>query len=164
MNKKISEKNKKYIDKIYSDINSLKDFIEFRFIMINEEYLKYLEIIEKIKDIYNNIIPNIKTTIYNSIINDWKEILTKMPKIILAEIEEKSTKKTLFKNNIGAFGYGFNIQSNLNNLFINITIDLSYSEYKLNPIKYSFTIPLPFFNSYIIVVLLLYPFPSHSFP
>lgn len=61
-----------------------------------------------------------------SIINDWKEILTKMPKIILAEIEEKSTKKTLFKNNIGAFGYGFNIQSNLNNLFINITIDLSY--------------------------------------
>ena len=52
--------------------------------------------------------------------------IKKKPKIIIAKIEKNSDKKSLFNTKIGAFGYGFNIKSNLNNFFFNTTIDLTY--------------------------------------
>ena len=126
MRKIDNENSSESIIEFNQNLTLINDRINQKYITLRNEFKKIQNIIDKLKNIYYNIIPNAKSSTYNSMINDWKKILKSMTKVVYDNIGINSNNKSLFKIKIGAFGVGFTIESKLQQFLFNIKIDLTY--------------------------------------
>jgi hypothetical protein len=120
----VSEENKEKISEIYSEINSVIQTAKqaYQNLYSTSNVAKRL-----LRDIYNERIPNIKSKIYNSMIETWKLILKKALSKTLINRGIDLRNKSIFKLGISVLGFGFKIYGNIDKLISKIKVNITFN-------------------------------------